>query len=175
MKYPVSIRAIHWLSAALIIGLLVLGIYMTPFDMDNMEHSESLYFWHKSFGILAFLFVVARLVNKPRHVLPDLPKGMPRHEKLAAKAAHRALYILMVIIPILGYIQSSAYEYSSGVHFFGLDLPELIPNSKPVFDVANFLHKWASYAFIAVIVAHVAGAIKHRLFDRENDVLNRML
>lgn len=175
MKYPISIRAIHWLSAALIIGLLILGIVMTPFDMDNMEHSESLYFWHKSFGILAFIFVIIRLVNRRRHSLPQLPEGMPKHEKLAAKVAHASLYVLMVLIPILGYLQSSAYEYSSGVHFFGIDLPELIADNQDVFEVTNVLHKWASYLFIAVLVAHIAGAIKHRLFDKENDVLKRIL
>lgn len=175
MKYPISIRAIHWLSAALIIGLLILGIYMTPFDMSNIERSESLYFWHKSFGILAFLFVVIRVINKRRQTLPDLPKGMPKHEKLAAKFAHTALYLLMILVPILGYVQSSAYEFSSGVHFFGIDLPELIPNNKTIFEITNTLHKWASYAFIAVLAAHIAGAIKHRLFDKENDVLNRIL
>jgi len=175
MKYSISIRAIHWLSAALIIGLLILGIYMTPFDMDNIERSESLYFWHKSFGILSFLFVIIRVINRHRHTLPGLPEGMPQHEKLAAKFAHAALYVLMVLVPILGYLQSSAYEFSSGIHFFGIDLPELIPANQSVFEITNSLHKWASYAFIAVLAAHIAGAIKHRFFDKENDVLNRIL
>jgi len=83
--------------------------------------------------------------------------------------------VLLILIPILGYIQSSAYEFSSGVNFFFFDLPEIIPKNKTIFDTANFLHKWLSYFFVAVLSAHILGAVKHRLFDKENDVLERMM
>ena len=175
MKYPVSIRAIHWVSAAIIIGLLVLGIYMTPFDENNLEFSENLYFWHKSFGVLIFIIVLLRVINRRRHNLPELPKTMAKHEQIAAKIAHKSLYVLMVLLPLLGYIQSSAYEFSSGVHFFMVDLPEIIPDNKILFEIANFLHKWLAYLFIAILAGHVLGALKHRFFDKENDVLDRML
>ncbi len=175
MKYPASIRAIHWLSALLITGLLTLGIYMTPFQVDNMAFSEELYFWHKSFGVLAFLIVLLRLINRRRHNLPELPQTMPKHEKLAAKIAHKSLYALLIIVPILGYVQSCTYEFSSGVHFFGILLPELFEDNKSVFETVNLLHKAASYTLIVLIFAHVAGALKHRFFDKENDVLNRII
>jgi cytochrome b561 len=175
MKYPASIRAIHWLNALLIIGLLALGIFMTPFQMDNMAFSEELYFWHKSFGLLALLMVVFRLINRRLHTLPDLPQGMPKHEQLAAKIVHKTLYALLIIVPILGYIQSSTYEYSSGVHFFGIVLPELFADNKSVFEAFNFVHRWTSYLLIVLIVGHVAGALKHRFFDKENDVLERII
>jgi cytochrome b561 len=175
MKYPLSIRAIHWLSAAIILGLIALGAYMTPFNMDNMEHSENLYFWHKSFGVLAFILVCLRVFFRRKHELPELPDAMPKHEKLAAKFAHKALYALMTLVPILGYIQSCVYPYSTGVHFFGLLLPEIFADSQEVFDVVNIIHKVLAYSLLALIAAHALGAIKHRLFDKENDVLNRMI
>jgi len=175
MKYPLPIRAIHWSSALIIFGLIALGAYMTPFDIDNMEHSENLYFWHKSFGVLAFILVCLRLFFRSKHTLPELPKGMPKHEKLAAKVAHKALYTLMILVPILGYIQSCVYPYSSGVHFFGLLLPELFSDSQAAFDVVNVIHKVLAYSLLTLIAVHALGAIKHRLFDKENDVLNRMI
>lgn len=175
MKYPLPIRAIHWSSALIILGLIALGYYMTPFDVNDMEHSESLYFWHKSFGILAFVLVCLRLFVRSKHTLPELPEGMPKHEKLAAKIAHKALYVLMILVPVFGYIQSSVYPYSSGVHFFGLLLPELFSDNLAVFEVVNTVHKVLAYSLLALIAAHGLGAIKHRLFDKENDVLNRMI
>lgn len=176
MKYPLSIRAIHWLSALIIIGLLVVGIYMTPFDTANPAQSEPLYFWHKSFGVLAFIFVIIRIMNRRRHTLEELPDGMVWYEKLAAKIAHKALYLLMILVPILGYVQSSAFEFSSGVHFFIIDLPEFIPDNKLIFDITNFIHRWAAYALIGVITAHIGGALKHRFFDnKENNIMKRML
>lgn len=176
MKYPLSVRLIHWFSALIILALLIMGVAMTPFDMDNPALSESLYFWHKSFGILALLFVMVRIFNRTRHDLPELPEGMAAHEKLGAKLAHKALYILMVLVPVLGYVQSSTYEFSSGVHFFLIDLPELFPKDKELFEVTNTIHKWLAYLLIVVIIAHVGGALKHRFFESdENDVLKRML
>lgn len=175
MKYPLPIRAIHWSSALIILGLIALGYYMTPFDVNDMEYSETLYFWHKSFGILAFILVALRLFVRSRHTLPELPEGMPKHEKLAAKLVHKGLYALMIIVPILGYVQSSVYEYSSGVHFFGLALPELLADNQDLFEIVNLIHKVLSYVLLALIAMHVSGAIKHRLFDKENDVLDRII
>ncbi len=175
MKYPLSIRAVHWSSAVIILGLIILGAYMTPFEMNNMEHSENLYFWHKSFGVLAFILVCIRLYFRSRHTLPELPEGMPKHEKIAAKYVHKALYALMILVPVLGYVQSCVYPYSSGVHFFGLLIPELFSDNQAVFVVVNVIHKVLAYLLLALIAAHVLGAIKHRLFDKENDVLNRII
>ena len=160
----------------MIIGLLVLGIVMTPYDTEAVEQSENLYFWHKSFGILVFILMLARLAVKLRSEIPELPSGLPKHEVLASNLTHKLLYILAILVPVLGYIQSSTYEYSSGVHFFFFELPELLPDNKQHFDLANLVHRICGYALLFFIVLHVAGALKHRFLDKkENDVLGRML
>ena len=176
MRYPASIRIYHWLSAALIMGLLGFGIYMTPFDESNAEFSSMLYFWHKSFGMLVLFIVLLRIINRLGKHLPALPDSMPRHERLAAHIAHKMMYVLIVLIPVAGYVQSSAYEDSSGVHFFFVDLPQLVPDNYAVYEVANILHEWLSYLLIALLAAHILGALKHRFLDREkeHDVLSRM-
>ena len=175
MKHPASVRVLHWLIALIIIGLLGVGLYMAPFDLERRELSFQLYYWHKSFGMLVLMLVFVRLINIRMNPPLPLPEGLGRYEYLAAKFGHNLLYGLMLIVPILGYIQTSAFENSSGVHFFFWDLPELIPRSETVFEVSNALHKWCSFALIGVLLAHIAGAIKHRLVDRENDVIGRMI
>lgn len=178
MKYPASIRIYHWLSAALIMALLAAGIYMTSFDQGDMElFSRNLYFWHKSFGMLVLFIVLLRIINRLGKHLPKLPGTIPKRERVAAHVAHRAMYVLIVLIPLAGYAMSSAYEGSSGVHFFFVDLPELIPDNETVYEIASFLHEWLSYLLIALLAAHILGALKHRFFDKEeeNDVLKRML
>ena len=104
MKYPLSIRILHWLIAAIILGLMVLGYSMTPFDVDNPQFSEQLYFWHKSFGILVLILMCMRLVIRMRSIVPDPPAGLPRHEVVASKVAHKLLYLLAFAVPVLGYI-----------------------------------------------------------------------
>ncbi|SBS35167.1 hypothetical protein MSP8887_03854 [Marinomonas spartinae] len=177
MKYPKSIRAIHWLSAAIIIGLLTVGIYMTPYDEANAAFEDKLYFWHKSFGLLLFIIVIGRLIYRRKRSLPALPSGISGPERKLARLAHILFYILMVVIPILGYIQSSSYIYSNGVSFFFFDLPEVIPKNNHIYEIANALHKWLAFVLIGLIVAHVLGALRHRFFDKnkDNDVLGRML
>lgn len=153
----------------------MLGIYMTPYEESNSALADSLYFWHKSFGMLALIIITLRIFNRKRYTLPELPKTMPAYEQLAAKIVHRLLYCLMVLIPLIGYCQSSSYEFSSGVNFFFIDLPELLPKSELIFTITNSLHKWLSYLLIALVLAHALSALKHRLIDREKDVLGRIL
>lgn len=117
MKYPLSIRILHWLIAAIVLSLIVLGYFMTPFDEDNPQFSERLYFWHKSFGILVLILMCLRLLIRMRSIVPDPLVNLPCHEVLASKIVHKFLYLLAFTVPVLGYIQSSTYEFSSGVHF----------------------------------------------------------
>ncbi len=176
-KYPTSMRAMHWLMAILIFGQIFGGWFMTPYNEAREPLVGQLYWWHKSFGLLVFLLVFIRLSNRLRHRAPDLPATLPALDRKLARFAHHALYFLIVMLPITGYTLSSAYEFSDGITFFGIAVPELIPHSKPVFESADWLHAFLAYTLLAVIVMHIAGALKHRYFDNnpENDVLSRML
>jgi cytochrome b561 len=165
----------HWLSAAIVVILLALGLYMTPWDETNPEFADNLYYWHKSFGVLFYIIIMVRLFMRRKDKLQPLPEGISPLEKFVARLAHRLLYILMVALPLLGYVQSSSYEYSTGVHFFFVDLPELLPKNDHVFEISNALHRWASYLLMAIISLHILGALKHRFFDKKNDVLHRIL
>ena len=83
----------------------------------------------------------------------------------------------MILQPIMGYVQSSSYEYSDGVNFFVTDLPEVIPKSEVTFEISNRVHRYFGYTLLGIILLHIVGVVKHRFFDKnkENDVLSRML
>lgn len=176
MKYPVAIRILHWMIALIILGLIGLGWFMTPYDVDNIEYSENLYHWHKSFGMLVLFLMLARVLVRINVKIPELPEGLPAHEKKLSHIVHILLYVFALSIPVLGYVQSSTYEHSSGVHFFFTNLPEIFDDNKATFDITNFIHKVGAYVLLFLVSMHVAGALKHRFFDKEeNDVLKRML
>lgn len=176
-KYPASMRAMHWLMAILIIGQIFVGWFMTPYNEAREPLVSQLYWWHKSFGLLAFLFVFIRLTNRLGHRTPELPETLPTLDRKLAHFVHRAFYFMIIMLPITGYTLSSTYEYSDGITFFGIVVPELIPDSEAVFEAADWLHGILAYTLLSVIVMHVAGALKHRYFDSNpaNDVLSRML
>jgi cytochrome b561 len=176
MKYPLPLRLIHWTMAVIILGLIGVGWKMVSLPEDA---PIDLYPWHKSFGLLALLLVVVRLATRVRlsPLIPPLPEGLAHWEKRLSKLAHGALYALMIIVPCMGYAMSSSFTQSDGVTFFGIDVPELLPKNDARFEVFRALHRWLAYTLLGVVGLHVAGAIKHRLIDRDraNDVLSKMI
>lgn len=162
--------------ATAILGLIGLGWYMTPFLEDNPHFSEQLYFWHKSFGVLMFFLILVRVVVRYRSSIPALPGSLQTWEILSARWSHRLLYGLMICVPLAGYVDSSSQPASSGVHFFVVDLPQLIPDNVELSKIANRIHEILAYSLLALVVFHTAGAIKHRFFDtnKRSDVFPRI-
>ncbi len=177
MKYPVSMRILHWLMAAIILGMIVAGLTMVSLDDKVPAKFAVFYPWHKSFGMLVLILVFVRLVTRARSIVPALPTGLTGWEITAAKAAHVALYVLMIAVPCMGYSMSSSYTQSDGVFFFGVNLPELLPKNDARFEVFQWLHRVLAFTLLGIITIHALGALKHRFFDkdRRNDVLSRML
>jgi cytochrome b561 len=170
-------RILHWIMAILILGMIGLGWYMTPYDESREPLVSKLYFLHKSFGIVIFILACVRLGIRKGSTIPALPETLPKFDRTLAHWTHVILYVLIFVMPILGYTLSSSYVDSDGVHFFFVDLPELIPKSNVVFKVSDLLHKVFGYTLLAIILLHICGALKHRFFDanKGNDVLPRML
>jgi cytochrome b561 len=177
-RYPVSLRILHWVRAVVIAGLLWAGWHMTGLDDEVVSKFTLYYPWHKSFGVLAFLLVLVQIALRVRTpVLPQPPLTLAAHERFLSRFVQRSMYVLIVAVPLMGYSMSSTFTMSDGVFFFGVNLPELLPKNDNWFVVFQWLHKVLAYTLLVLIVLHIAGALKHRLFDRDprNDVLRRML
>lgn len=176
-RYPLALRLLHWIRALIILGLIAVGFTMTHLMSDAAFGVFDPYPWHKSFGLLAFMLVLAQLAIRSVSRLPQAPQSMPRHEVMLSKLVHRGMYILLIIVPLMGYSMSSTFTQSDGVTFFGIPVPELIGKNDQWFAVFQWLHRWLAYTLLVLIFLHVAGALKHRFFDRDrrNDVLPRML
>lgn len=177
MKYPLGLRILHWSMAVIILGMVWAGWTMVSLDDKAPVKFNVFYPWHKSFGMLVLLLVIVRLATRLRASVPALPQGLASWEARVAKLGHVALYALMIIVPCMGYSMSSTFTQSDGVFFFGVNLPELLPKNDARFEVFQALHKYLAYTLLALVVVHVAGALKHRFLDsdRGNDVLSRMI
>lgn len=176
-KYPARLRALHWVMAVLILSQIFVGWFMTPYDEAREPLVGQLYFWHKSFGLLIFALVAVRLATRLTADIPGFPPSFPANDRRYAHTAHRAMYMIMFLSPITGYVLSSTYEYSDGITFFGIEVAELLPDNALAFEAADWAHVVLGYSLLVIIVLHVAGAIKHRFFDKnpDNDVLSRIL
>jgi cytochrome b561 len=162
---------LHWLMALLIIGLLALGLYMVglPISMQKLK----LYGWHKEFGILALMLVIFRLAWRLANLLPALPTYMPTWQRIAAFGMHYAFYVFMFMLPLTGWMLSSAAGLP--VSFFGLFvLPDLVSPDENLRITLIEVHKWLGYALILAICGHVGATIQHYVVYKDN-ILRRML
>lgn len=175
-RYPVPMRALHWTRAALLLGLVGLGWYMTSLP-DTDANKFALYPVHKQFGVAAFIVAIVALFVRSRSIRPTEPRGLARWEATLSHITHRALLVLAVVVPLMGYALSSTYPDSDGVPFLFVMLPELLPKNEAASAAFGWLHKVLAYTLLGLALLHVLGALKHRLLDRggETDVLGRML
>ena len=173
-KFPVPMRLMHWLMAVIILGLIGSGWFMAGLDPEVAPYKYDIYFWHKSFGVLALLLIVVRIVVLLASTIPELPAGLPEYEKKLAHAAHRLLYLFMFFVPLSGLLMSDLGGHA--IPFFGLILPDMFETNKELAGTLHTIHVNIPYAMLAIIALHILAALKHRFMDSpENDVLKKML
>lgn len=171
IAYTRTAVALHWLMALLILAALPLGLTMTELDLSPTK--LKLYAWHKWLGVTVFGLAVLRLVWRTTHPAPPLSAAIPAWQRGAAHALHWALYALMLVIPLSGWLMSSAKGFQT-VYLGVLPLPDLLAKDEAVGDLLQQVHRWLNYAMAALLVVHVAAALRHHLVERD-DVLARML
>jgi cytochrome b561 len=176
-RYSPAMRVLHWIRAALILGMVPLGWYMVSLPDEAPVKFDTLYPTHKEFGVLAFLVLCAALLVRSRSRVPELPTGLARWEKTLAHVTHITLYSLAIIVPLIGYARSSTFTQSDGVPFFFFMIPEILPKNDTVSEFLSQLHKILAFTLLGVAILHILGALKHRFLDRgrDTDVLSRMM
>ena len=180
-RYTGVAMILHWTVAVLILANLVLVWFV---DKWPQNWTRPVIDAHKSIGITVLGLVLLRLLWRAAHPPPPLPKNYPRWERLAAHAAHAALYVLILAIPLSGWLHDSAWK-DAPTHpmklFWLVPWPRFsaISHLDPVFkeqvhDVFFAIHKWLAYVLYALFALHVGAALKHQWIDREPE-LQRML
>ena len=160
----------HWSMALLILGNGIWGLLMA--DMKPSMNKINLFALHKSIGLtvlaLYLLRVAWRMLDKRP---PDLP--MPRWQRLAAHGTHALLYVIIIAMPLTGWWFNSLRGFA--LQYFKLfNLPALAGKNEALASTVVIVHQYLYWGLLAVLVAHVGGALKHHFSDRD-DVLRRML
>lgn len=169
-KYSLSLRIIHWLMAVFIIGMLCSGFYMTSLPFSN-KLKFSIYTVHKTCGITVLGLIIIRIFSRVFSYVPPLPADFSRLTINLSKIIHLGLYFLMVLMPLSGYVMSSAS--GKGIKYF-FHIPLLINENKELANTANGLHSIFAYFIAFFIILHIAGFLKHLLIDKQN-ILRRIV
>lgn len=168
--YGLISKLFHWVMALAIIGLLAVGFIMS--DMETSPDKFKLYGIHKAVGALVLFAVFARFFWRITNIKPTMISA-PRWQKLAAHTAHYGLYVLMVAMPLSGWLMSSAAGFPVSV-FGWFTLPDLIAPDKELRHLMGEVHETLAIAIIALVSLHALAALKHHFMDKDN-TLRRML
>lgn len=170
-SYTGIAKFFHWGMGLLIMVLLGVGVVMA--DMPLSPQKLQYYAWHKWGGVSIFVLVWLRLAWRRLNAPPAPSAQMPAWQHRVAHSAHLTLYGLMVIIPLSGWLFSSAKGITT-VWFGILPLPDLIPKDKEWASVLHQAHETLNVLLLLVLFAHVGAALKHHWLDKD-DTLKRML
>ncbi|HYA07323.1 MAG TPA: cytochrome b/b6 domain-containing protein [Xanthobacteraceae bacterium] len=164
--WPLSLRLVHWASAALVIAMLGLGLYMVQI-VHNPAVRFDLTQLHKSIGVAVLALTMARLCLR---ALATAPKPEPSAPSilLAAKTAHISLYALLLAMPLSGWLMATTTPVRVPTVVFGLfALPYPLAPDLPTYRMAHAVHVAAAILLAALIVLHVAAALAHALIWRD--------
>ncbi|MBI5329072.1 MAG: cytochrome b [Betaproteobacteria bacterium] len=169
--YTRTAIVLHWLIALLICVALPMGLAMQELALSPLK--LKLYAWHKWLGVTVFLLAVLRVLWRATHAAPPEPETMPPWQRTAARLAHGALYALLLLIPLSGWLMSSAKGFQT-VYLGVLPLPDLLAKDEALGKLLALVHEQLNHVLLALVIVHVAAAVKHHRVDRD-DVLVRML
>ncbi|HSW14768.1 MAG TPA: cytochrome b [Solimonas sp.] len=169
--YGVTAQLGHWLTALLLVGSFWLGWTMT--DMALSPTRLRYFSYHKWIGVTVFGLAVLRILWRQWARPPALPAQMAAWEQAAARLSHVLLYLLLLAIPLSGWLMSSAKGYQT-VYLGLLPIPDLIGKDKALGKQLEEVHELLATGLLLVIAVHALAALKHHFHDRD-DVLARML
>ena len=169
--YRAGAKWLHWLIALAVLGMLGVGLYMT--GMRISPQKIQLYMTHKSIGLTVLALMLVRVVYRLKNPAPALPVDMPGWQKAASHISHVLLYLLLLVMPISGWLMNGASGFP--MKYFGLvRVPDLVARNQENLALFKAIHFYIAWTLIALIAVHVLAALKHHFIDRDS-VLRRML
>lgn len=169
--YSAPARALHWLMAILILLTIPAGLIMVQ---EGLERSvqNALFIFHKNVGVALLILVLLRLFWRWRSPPPPKPASLPALQAKAAELSHAGLYVLMIAVPVAGYVRVKAGGFPIE-SLDALNMPSLVPRSDALAEVAKMVHYGAGLAIMALIALHVGAALFHGIVKRDG-IFSRM-
>jgi cytochrome b561 len=170
-SYGAASRLFHWLTMLLVLLLVPIGLVMTTLDPGKFQ--DTLFVTHESLGLSLLALILVRLLWRAVNPPPLPSRDLSRVEIFASSAVHWLLYLVLLAMPLSGYVMVIAG--GDPLTYFGLaDAPRLLAKSRALAHVTETTHLTLQYAIYALVLMH-AGAALHHHYWRRNDVLARML
>ena len=169
--YPGTSKWLHWLIAACVLTTAPVAIAMVRVGEGPAQ--DALYNFHKSLGVLILVLMVLRLINRLVAGAPAPDPTLDPWQRTLSSAVHGLLYVLLLAMPVVGYVANSAY--GAPTPLFGLfTLPKIAADNQALATQLFTAHRWAGFVVIVLAGMHIGGALFHFVIRRDT-VLQRML
>jgi len=170
-KYTSPAKIFHWLTALFIVLQCAVGWIMP--DVDELSTPEGLVSVHLSIGVLIAVLVVVRLMWRFGHKPPQASIQLSPAFRFAAGVTHWSIYLLLLIVPILGWI--NAVERGWSVTLFGIyRVPDMLPRESTLWADIGDMHIASVWVLVALVCLHALAAFYHHVVLKD-DTLKRML
>lgn len=169
--YDPLLRWIHWVTAVLFIMAMLIGLYCGLQPAGTSPRRELLEI-HKSLGITLFLLTLLRVVVRSRTTAPPAPATFGPLVRALSQLNHWALYALLLIMPVTGYMFSSAGGYSLR-YFWTFSWPRMFAGDKAIAHAGEIAHDTLAYLVYLVVGLHIAATLWHA-FIVKDETLARM-
>lgn len=181
-RYTAVAIVLHWAIALAIVGQILLGWWMGDAldDAETQAQAIAAYQLHKSIGLTVLALSIVRLIWRLTHKPPPYPDHMPPWEKTAARVSHWAFYVLMIALPMTGWLYVSAgwlndRPLNVPTLYFGLfQVPHLFGLAEMgdgvragVAAVAEFFHSKMAWVALVLLALHAGAALKHHFWDKD--------
>jgi cytochrome b561 len=171
--YPPVSKLLHWVIAACVLITIPVAFWMS--NTSNEALANNLFNLHKSIGALILVLMVLRVINRFVSGAPAPESNLEPWQRTVSSAVHGLLYVLLLLMPIVGYLANSAYGAGTPTPFFGLfSIPPIIGPNEALSERLFALHRYTGWLVTFLVVMHVGAALFH-YFTRRDGVLQRML
>lgn len=169
-RYGGITRAIHWLTALLILTAWPVGYYahtLSTATQPDMDRVFALFSLHKTLGVAVVFVSILRILWALVQKRPGLINGDHKAEAIAAEVVHYLLYALLILVPVTGWIHHAAAPGFAPILWpWGQGFP-FVTENPALSDLFTILHWTFAWTLAAVLVLHILGAVKHHAIDRD--------
>lgn len=170
-NYSALAKIFHWVTVPLLIAALASGL-----TIGHIAEPSKMTFYaiHESLGLTILLVAIARLAWRRISPPPPQPDHIPRVMRIAATTVHYALYVALILQPLLGFFATNAFGFpmQGATAYLGLiDLPKFMNTWEGLAKVLITVHAFVGWSLLVLIPAHIAGAIHHHAIRRDGTLL----
>lgn len=164
-------KLLHWITTVFVLSLFVIGLYMV--DLAISPQKFKVYALHKSIGITVLILVLLRIGWRCVNPTPPILGNPKSWERMAARSTHVLFYVLLIVLPLSGWMRSSAASFPFS--WFGLfQVPDIVAPNEALSETAKTVHWWLGRILGILVVVHILAALKHHFLNRDGTLV-RML